>query len=1095
VRGKQSSIIFRSLWLAGFGSDSLTRVVIFCGMVPHAQKIMKQTFFLLFLCSGILSAQTSTFVTDGDWLEPTNWDTGIIVPDNQTAVVNANAVVDQNTGSANTDNPGRIEIGSGAGNSGSVTVTGGTLSGAHGGNSGIFVGVNGGTGTLTVEEGATYRTQGATMQLAVGDFSGGIGFVSVAGVMQIYKFLNVTNGTFEMLPTGESNLFNSPDVSSIGADGVLSFVIDGENVGSLERSNTQGLNLVIDPAANIKVTLGGDFALNDSWVLMRYTSLSGQFQEGTSFTNEQGYTFAVDYGSGSNDVMTLTLTSDSARPRIDSLTASPAAISVGASSTIAWTASNFDTLTLEPGGVDVTSLTESVVSPGASTTYTLTALKGAVSVSSEVTVVVDELPEINSFTASDLLIAPGESVMLSWDVSGADAVSISPEPGEVSASGSAPVSPAATATYTLTATNGTGSVEASVDVVVDALEAAIIHLWDPSLPGQTSGAILDPVGGKNFDITGGDLMTGLTSDVNSLTAAIGRVNPAAITGGDMGLGFPSQDTSFEIWVLPGALGENYQVIFETGGPIEGSSILMNSSTVRFLHSTGGVNTIDLEIPVLLIDPTEFVQILVTLDSATETVNGYVKGSAGGVASASASGMIGSPDGRASLLTWSGFGGGVDGALGGTGGTAPLGTTTFQGSVGYFTIYDRALTESEADEAYLKIADAIIESDSDFDGLPDFWETSFFGDLTEGASDNNDGDGLTNLEELTAGSNPTLADSDADGLDDDVELALAEPTDVNNPDSDGDGLTDGEEVNGETSSNPLLVDTDFDGFSDYFEVLCAGSNPDDFNSLPLEDEVGTPFANLRGLGNGGPFDALLGANNTLDVSFKMFVDFEEKLDGQREVLFETGGATIGISLVYEAGNNLVFRASGSGGLELAVATHTLTAGQLAGGEIAVVVTYDVADENGDSVIAVYLNGALVASDAKPLGGVWTGTNGSSFGVASGNMAGDGMNVALTGITFASGAINANKGLTVYNDTLFTGGPEEALAITNLALNPEAGTAVLTFASAPGKTYTIERSFDLFTFEAIETGIVSGGEETNSPAISAPEGRAFYRVIEE
>jgi hypothetical protein len=71
----------------------------------------------------------------------------------------------------------------------------------------------------------------------------------------------------------------------------------------------------------------------------------------------------------------------------------------------------------------------------------------------------------------------------------------------------------------------------------------------------------------------------------------------------------------------------------------------------------------------------------------------------------------------------------------------------------------------------------------------------------------------------------------------------------------------------------------------------------------------------------------------------------------------------------------------------------------------------------------------------------------------------------------------------------------LAITNLALNPEAGTAVLTFASAPGKTYTIERSFDLFTFEAIETGIVSGGEETNSPAISAPEGRAFYRVIEE
>ena len=81
------------------------------------------------------------------------------------------------------------------------------------------------------------------MECGVGDFSGGTGFVSVAGVMQIYKFLNVNNGTFEMLPTGKCNLFNSNDPSSIGAEGTLSFVIDGSDVGSLERSNTNGLNL------------------------------------------------------------------------------------------------------------------------------------------------------------------------------------------------------------------------------------------------------------------------------------------------------------------------------------------------------------------------------------------------------------------------------------------------------------------------------------------------------------------------------------------------------------------------------------------------------------------------------------------------------------------------------------------------------------------------------------------------------------------------------------------------------------------------------------------------------------------------------------
>ena len=160
-----------------------------------------------------------------------------------------------------------------------------------------------------------------------------------------------------------------------------------------------------------------------------------------------------------------------------------------------------------------------------------------------------------------------------------------------------------------------------------------------------------------------------------------------------------------------------------------------------------------------------------------------------------------------------------------------------------------------------------------------------------------------------------------------------------------------------------------------------------------------------------------------------------------------------------------------------------------------VTYDVADENGDSVIAIYLDGALVASDFKPLGGDWTGTNGSAFGVASEIMAGDGMNGGLTGITFASGSINTSKGLTVYSDTLYTGGPEAVLIVTDLILDQEAGTVVLTFNSAPGRSYSIERSFDLVTFDVIETGIASAGDQTSSPAIAASEVRAFYRVLEE
>lgn len=1086
-----------SAWLdcpaVGWRDPSLTQASEWGGVfATHVMK-KKLTLFLALL-PGVLLAQDTIFTGDGSWFEPARWTAGAVPLDDQWAVVNGSAIVDQNTAASNTTNPGRIEIGSGAGETGSVDVTGGTLSGVHGGNSGIYVGLNGGSGSLVVREGATYRTQGGAMQLAVGDFNGGTGSVSVAGVMQVYKILNINNGVFEMLPSGQCNLFNSVDLSSIGADGVLSFVIDGASVGSLERSNSTGLNLTIDPAATLSVTLGGDFAINDSWTLMNYTTLSGRFAQGTSFTNEQGYSFEIDYGSGSSDLVTLTLTSEAGRPLIDSLTAAPAAISAGASSTISWAASNFESLELNPGGNDVTSASEFTVSPTASTTYTLVAQKEGVSVSRDITVIVDELPEINSFTVNDTLIAPGESVMLEWDVSGADTVSISPEPGVVSAVGSTAVSPGLTTTYTLTASNGTGSVNSQVEVVVDELDAALIHLWDPSLPNQTSGAILDSIGGKNFDMTGGDLLTGLSSDHTILTATMSRLNPAAVTGGDMGLGFPSQDTTFEIWVRPGELDDNPQVVFETGGASEGSSILMTSSEVRFLHSTGGVNTIDLQVSTLLLDRSDFIQLLVSLDSNSGEVAFYVKASAGGFGSETGVGAVGAPDGRASIFTWSGFGGAVDPVLGGTGGIAPVGTTTFKGDISVIKIYDRALTEAEATEAYLKIADAVMESDSDDDGLPDFWERRFFGDLIQDAAGNTDGDLLSNLQELEAGTDPTLPDTDGDGLDDDVELGLNPATNPLLSDSDGDGLSDGDEVNGTPSSNPLLADSDSDGFGDFFEV-CVGSDPGDFASLPAADLVGVPSANLGGLGAGASFDVLLGATDVLDASFRLFVDFEEKAEGEREVLFETGGATVGISLVYEAGNQLIFRAAGSGGFELSTASHILTEAQIMAGELDVVVTYDVSDDDGNSAIAIYLNGALVASAAAPLGGDWTGTNGSSFGVASGNMAGDGQNVALTGVAFTSGSINALKGLTYYNDTLFTGGSVGPLVVTSLNYSAELGAVVLTFNSSEGKTYTVSRSLDMVSFTDVFTGVDSGGAETTTPPIPAGDSKAFYRVMEE
>ena len=46
-------------------------------------------------------------------------------------------------------------------------------------------------------------------------------------------------------------------------------------------------------------------------------------------------------------------------------------------------------------------------------------------------------------------------------------------------------------------------------------------------------------------------------------------------------------------------------------------------------------------------------------------------------------------------------------------------------------------------------------DSDNDGLPDVWELYYFGNLDQGPDDDPDEDGLTNLEELYLGTDPTV----------------------------------------------------------------------------------------------------------------------------------------------------------------------------------------------------------------------------------------------------------------------------------------------------------------------------------------------------
>jgi hypothetical protein len=48
---------------------------------------------------------------------------------------------------------------------------------------------------------------------------------------------------------------------------------------------------------------------------------------------------------------------------------------------------------------------------------------------------------------------------------------------------------------------------------------------------------------------------------------------------------------------------------------------------------------------------------------------------------------------------------------------------------------------------------ITDQDTDTDGLPDDWERAYFGDLSQAADGDFDGDGVSNLDEFRAGTNP------------------------------------------------------------------------------------------------------------------------------------------------------------------------------------------------------------------------------------------------------------------------------------------------------------------------------------------------------
>lgn len=137
--------------------------------------------------------------------------------------------------------------------------------------------------------------------------------------------------------------------------------------------------------------------------------------------------------------------------------------------------------------------------------------------------------------------------------------------------------------------------------------------------------------------------------------------------------------------------------------------------------------------------------------------------------------------------------------------------------------DESFMMPGTDVAIIAEFDIDEDADADQDGVPDYLEAVFGSDpsLTD-----TDGDGLSDYQELyLLQTDPTLPDtdgngvldgdedSDGDGLSNFQELELG--TDPQSRDSDGDGWSDADEVE-HYHTDPLKVDTDDDGLADALE---------------------------------------------------------------------------------------------------------------------------------------------------------------------------------------------------------------------------------------------------------------------------------------
>jgi hypothetical protein len=177
-------------------------------------------------------------------------------------------------------------------------------------------------------------------------------------------------------------------------------------------------------------------------------------------TGNEGATYNLMAINGTkNATANSTLTVDLSCPKIVSFEVDRSDIVMGSNATLRWNVTNANNVTIdnEIGEVPLEGYRD--VSPYSSVIYTLNATNGTnFVVSQKIVIVGTKLPEIIDFTASPGSIVQGTESSFSWNVTGADDISVYPDIGEVISNDRKNVIVEENATYILTAHNASGNI-------------------------------------------------------------------------------------------------------------------------------------------------------------------------------------------------------------------------------------------------------------------------------------------------------------------------------------------------------------------------------------------------------------------------------------------------------------------------------------------------------------------------------------------------------------------------------------------------------------------------------------------------------------